>query len=70
MYVLTEWIARHESFYGKFESRLSTFSLSELLVYFLKSGDDRLATILVDGDLVAKETEGMSVYNIAVLKCF
>ncbi|XP_054724425.1 LOW QUALITY PROTEIN: importin-9-like [Uloborus diversus] len=57
-FVLNVWCQCHPLFYGAFERKVSTYALSVILQYGLKSNDQRLQSIQVKGDQIFNHNEG------------
>merc|ERR1719195_1465394 len=58
-FVMTEWVAKHPEFYGKYETKGSTTALAKLLQHGVSNNDNRLNEIVVQrdqGDQVQQET--------------
>lgn len=51
-FVMTEWVARQQMFYGQFERKVSYMALSKLLLHGVQVNDPRLANIQVKGDII------------------
>ena len=61
VFVLQEWTSRHSSFFGKWETRMSSLAMADLLNHYLATGDKRLVAIETVGEEVVKPSEGMNV---------
>ena len=62
VFVLQEWTSRHSSFFGKWETRMSSLAMADLLNHYLATGDKRLVAIETVGEEVVKPSEGMNVW--------
>ena len=58
VFVLQEWTSRHPSFFGKWETRMSSLAMADLLSHYLATGDKRLVAIETVGEEVVKPSEG------------
>ena len=54
VFVLWEWTFRHSSFFGKWETRMSSLAMANLLKYYLATGDKRLVAIETVSEKVVK----------------
>jgi len=51
-WVLSEWVARQQAFFGSFENKVSIVALGKLLQHGVNSNDPRLMEITVKGDQI------------------
>ncbi|XP_071477109.1 importin-9-like [Diadema antillarum] len=58
-YVMTDWVARQNMFYGAYDSKVSIMALAKLLEYAITTNDSRLHGIVVKGDQVFTPGEGI-----------
>ncbi|XP_063952084.1 importin-9-like [Lytechinus pictus] len=58
-YVLTDWVARQNMFYGAYDSKISIMALAKLLDHAINTNDSRLHGIMVRGDQVFTPGEGI-----------
>ena len=66
VFVLQEWASRHSSFFGKWETRMSSLAMADLLKYYLATGDNRLVAIETVGEKGCEASKGMNVWCGAV----
>lgn len=58
-FVMTEWMSRHSIFYGQYEGKVSTVALCKLLQHSLNTDDKRLQDIVVKGDEIFSQEDGI-----------
>ena len=54
-FVMSEWVAKHNNFYGSYESKISTMALAKLLQHGVTTNDSRLGEMMVAGDMIHSE---------------
>ena len=57
-YVLRLWVSRHDAFFGKWDTRLSSAGLCDLLLHYVATGDKRLVAIETEMEEVINESRG------------
>ncbi|KAK3101186.1 hypothetical protein FSP39_001615 [Pinctada imbricata] len=58
-FVLSEWCSRQHLFYGKYERNVTNVALCKLLLHAIQNNDKRLTDILVQGDQIEPEVNGI-----------
>ena len=58
VFVLQEWTSYHPSFFGKWETRMSSLAMADLLSHYLSTGDKYLVAIETVSKEVVKPSEG------------
>lgn len=58
-FVMTEWMSRQHLFYGQYEGKVSTVALCKLLQHSLNTDDKRLQDIVVKGEEIYSQEEGI-----------
>ncbi|XP_031423786.1 importin-9 [Clupea harengus] len=58
-FVMAEWMSRQHLFYGQYEGKVSTVALCKLLQHGLNTNDKRLHDIIVKGDEIFNQDEGI-----------
>jgi hypothetical protein len=58
-YVLILWVSKHDGFFGKWDTRLSSVGLSRMLLHYVETGDKRLVAIETEVEEVASESRGI-----------
>jgi len=58
-YILTEWCARQNEFYGAYERKTSSDALCKILQHAISSGDKRFQEIMVAGDEIITNKDGI-----------
>ena len=54
-FVMSEWVAKHNNFYGSYETKVSTVALAKLLQHGVSTSDSRLGEMMVAGDMIHSE---------------
>ena len=54
-FVMSEWVAKHNNFYGSYETKVSTVALAKLLQHGVTTSDARLGEMMVPGDMIHSE---------------
>ena len=60
VFVLQEWTSCHPSFFGKWETRMSSLAMTDLLSHYLSTRDKYLVAIETVSKEVVKPSEGMN----------
>jgi len=58
-YVVKIWCARQPEFFGVYDSKVSTMALCNVLQFFVNTGDKRLSSIIVKGERIFQQDEGI-----------
>uniref|UniRef100_A0AAR2LE53 Importin N-terminal domain-containing protein n=1 Tax=Pygocentrus nattereri TaxID=42514 RepID=A0AAR2LE53_PYGNA len=58
-FVMTEWMSRQHLFYGQYEGKVSAIALCKLLQHGLNTNDKRLQDIVVKGEEIFNQDEGI-----------
>lgn len=58
-YVFKIWCARQPEFFGVYDSKVSTMALCNVLQFFVNTGDKRLSSIIVKGERIFQQDEGI-----------
>ncbi|XP_066017141.1 importin-9 isoform X1 [Pocillopora verrucosa] len=58
-YVVRIWCARQPEFFGVYDSKVSTMALCNVLQFFVNTGDKRLSSIIVKGERIFQQDEGI-----------
>ena len=67
VYVLQEWTSCHPSFFGKWETWMSSLAMADLLSYYLATGDNNLVAIKTVSKDIVKPSEGINIWCGEVL---
>lgn len=58
-YVVKIWCARQPEFFGVYDSKVSTMALCNVLQFFVNTGDKRLSSVIVKGERIFQQDEGI-----------
>ena len=58
-FLMTEWVAKQNSFVGTYESKISILALAKLLEHAIGTEDQRFQNIFVKGDRIINPVEGI-----------
>lgn len=64
-YVVKIWCARQPEFFGVYDSKVSTVALCNVLQFFVNTGDKRLSSIIVKGERIFQQDEGIRTRSMA-----
>ncbi|XP_029213393.2 importin-9-like isoform X4 [Acropora millepora] len=67
-YVIKIWCARQPEFFGVYDSKVSTMALCNVLQFFVNTGDKRLSSVIVKGERIIPQDEGIRTRSRAAKK--